>query len=189
MRAFIAIDIPQDLKDKFSQIQENLKKSDLEFKWVKPENLHLTLKFLGYIDEQQLPEIIKVIEEIVYGQKSFKLRFESFGFFPDPRRPRVFFVGTNNQDLLKAMVQQLEIKLEKIGFPVESLPAGRQGRFQSHLTLARIKSRKNLETLLKNLEKIKLEGDFAVKEIILYESILKPTGPLYEKITSISLAE
>src|SRR3989338_3133701 len=167
MRAFIAIDIGENLKNKLSQIQENLKECDLDFKWVKPENLHLTLKFLGEIEEKKLLEIKKIIEETAFSQKSFKLSFETFGFFPDSRRPRVFFVSTDNQDLLKTLVQQLEINLGKIGLPCPACrqAGGRQGfpaenRFQSHLTLARIKVRKNLETLLENLEKIKLEGNF-----------------------------
>ncbi|MBU2473299.1 MAG: RNA 2',3'-cyclic phosphodiesterase [Candidatus Omnitrophica bacterium] len=182
MRAFIAIELPENLKKELAKIQENLKTYDLDFRWVEPENLHLTLKFLGKIDEKQLPEIKKTIEEIVSGQKAFELSFKTLGFFPGIRKPRVFFISTDNQDLLQTLVERLEIKLEKIGFPAE-------GRFKSHLTLARIKSSKNLGTLLQNLEKVSLEGVFTVKEIAVYESRLKPTGPVYEKIARISLTE
>ncbi|MBU1112480.1 MAG: RNA 2',3'-cyclic phosphodiesterase [Candidatus Omnitrophica bacterium] len=182
MRAFIAIDLPENLKNQLAQIQNDLKSCDLDLKWVKPENLHLTLKFLGDIDEKQLLEIKKIIKGIAFNQKTFEVSLEAFGFFPDSRKPRVFFVSTTNQDLLKTIVNRLETGLGKIGFPIE-------GRFKSHLTLARIKSSKNLETLLQNLKEVSLEGVFTVKEIAVYESRLKPTGPVYEKIARISLTE
>ena len=181
MRTFIAIELPHPTKEKISQVQQIFKECDLAFKWVKPENIHLTLKFLGNIKNEQLPEIKNIITDVAKKNKSLKAQFTDFGFFPNEKRPRVFFIATSYQDLLKSIAQELEDKLETIGFEAEY-------RFKSHLTLARIKSLENIDCLKEKSKEIKLTEEFSINEIILFKSTLTPSGPIYEKIFTSPLA-
>jgi len=182
MRAFIAIDLPENLKNKLKLLQEDLKRYDLEVKWVKPENIHLTLKFLGNIDERtQVPRIKDIINRVSSNTRFFEATLEGFGFFPNEKNPRVFFVKITRQGLLKSIANQLEQRLQNLGFPIE-------GRFSSHLTLARIKNPKNIELLKEKIKDVKLKEILAVKEIILYKSTLTASGPIYERISSSPLA-
>lgn len=175
MRTFISIDLPFSIKKKISQIQENLKKCDLAFKWVKSDNIHLTLKFLGEVEAEKLEQIKKILTKTSRSFKTFQVNLESFGFFPNAKKPRVFFISTNHQELLKSIADKLEEELTILGFEKE-------GRFKSHITLARIKDKQNLKCLKKELENIKLEEKFAVEEIILYKSTLTPEGAFHEVI-------
>ena len=175
MRTFIAIGLPLSIRKKISQIQENLKKCNLTFKWVKPDNTHLTLKFLGSVDEEKLEQIKKIITKTSGGFKAFGVNLEGFGFFPNAKKPRVFFINTSHQELLKSIADKLEEELIILDFEKE-------GRFKSHITLARIKDKQNLECLKKELENIKLEEEFAVEEIMLYKSTLTPEGAIHEVI-------
>lgn len=181
MRAFIAVDLPESLKNHLSQIQEDLKTCNLECKWMKPESIHLTLKFLGDIDQKQLGQIKTILKQITSNFSCFEVNVDGFGFFPNEKRPRVFFLSTSEQERLKSIVDQLEKELEKIGFPIED-------RFRSHLTLARIKSLKNIELLKEKTKDIKMEGKLTVKELVLYKSTLTPRGAIYERIASSPLA-
>jgi 2'-5' RNA ligase len=181
MRAFIAIDVPEEVKRRIAAIQERLSEIDLACKWVHPENIHLTLKFLGEINPDQLEKIKTAVCECAAGFKAFEADLERFGFFPNEKRPRVFFISTSGAETLKAMADNLEDKLKVLGFQKE-------GRFKSHITLARIKHPKNIDRLLRELNKISLRETFAVKEITLYKSTLTPKGAVYEKLASSILA-
>jgi len=181
MRTFIAIELPPPTKEKIAQVQQVFKECDLAIKWVKPENIHLTLKFLGNIKEDQLPEIKNVITEVAKKNKSLKAQFTDFGFFPNERKPRVFFIATSYQDLLKSIAQELEERLKDIGFKAEH-------RFKSHLTLARIKSLENIDCLKRKCKEVELTEEFAINEIILFKSTLTRSGPIYEKIFTSPLA-
>lgn len=180
MRLFIAIDIPQNLKEKLSLICAKLKKCDLDAKWVNTANIHITLKFLGETAEEQLDEIKNIITSVAGHFNRLELNVGGFGFFPNEISPRVFFVSTDKEETLKNISLQLEDKLENLNFPKE-------GRFKSHLTLARLRSKKNIDCLKEEIKKISIEAKFPVTEIILLKSTLKPTGPVYEKIFTAGL--
>jgi 2'-5' RNA ligase len=181
MRTFIAIDLPSQIKEKIVQIQQTFKECDLAFKWVKAEYIHLTLKFLGNIEEKQVAEVKKIITEVAQKNKALKAKFTEFGFFPNEKRPRVFFIATSHEDLLKSIAEELESKLEDIGFLAEH-------RFKSHLTLARIKSLENIDCLKGKCKEVKLTEEFTINELILFKSILTRSGPIYEKIFTSPLA-
>lgn len=175
MRLFIAIDIPEDLKEKLSRVVTRLKKCDLDAKWVNASNIHMTLKFLGETREEDLDKIKSIISVTFNLFTKLELNTGSFGFFPSENSPRVFFISTDNEEILKNISLQLEDKLESLGFPKE-------GRFKSHLTIARFRSKKNIDCLKEEIKNISIEAKFAVSEIILFKSLLKPTGPVYEKL-------
>ncbi|MBU1133375.1 MAG: RNA 2',3'-cyclic phosphodiesterase [Candidatus Omnitrophica bacterium] len=175
MRVFIAIKLPANIKDELRQIEADLGKCNLAVKWVDPQNMHLTLKFLGKVAEEKIEEIKKIIEDVAAQFNPFVVNFKEFGFFPNERRPRIFFISTDKEDKLKNISVVLEKRLEKIGFKPEF-------RFKSHITLARFKETKNIDCLKREVENITIEETFPVKEITLVKSTLTKSGPIYEEI-------
>lgn len=182
MRTFIAIDLTASVREKISNIQNVLKKCDLDAKWVSPENAHITLKFLGWVkDPGQIEKIKKIIKETAIKFKCLDVNLKEFGFFPNERRPRVFFISTDKEDILKNISCELEEKLEKCGFEKE-------GRFRSHITIARFRSPKNIDALSRELKDIKVKETLPIKEITLFKSTLTKAGPVYEVIFKSTLA-
>jgi 2'-5' RNA ligase len=176
MRTFIAIDLTDPVREKILHVQDCLQKCDLDVKWVRPQNAHITLKFLGWIkDPDKIEKIKKAIEEVTIKFRCLDVNLKEFGFFPNEKRPRVFFISTDKEDALKAISCELEEKLEKLGFEKE-------GRFRSHITIARFKSLKNIDCLSRELKNIDLRGSLQIKDITLFKSTLKNTGPVYEII-------
>ena len=181
MRTFIAIDLPKELKDRISSIVERLTKCDLEAKWVKPENIHMTLKFLGNVDDKQIDIVKSIISEITLNFKKIIVECSGFGFFPNEKHPRVLFLKTSKEDDLRKIYQSLEEKLSHIGFEKEE-------RFKSHLTLCRFKGKKNIDCLIREIKDIEFSHQLNINEIALFKSTLTRSGPIYEKIFTSSLA-
>lgn len=181
MRLFIAIDLPSNLKEKLEQTINAFKKCNLDAKWVDAKNIHMTLKFLGEVNEEKLDEIKKIMREAAAQYKSLEANLTDFGFFPDENYVRVFFVATDKEEILKNVADNLEKKLEKIGFPKE-------GRFKTHITLARVRTKKNIDRLKKEIKCVELKEKFSVSEITLFKSTLTASGPIYEAIFKASLA-
>jgi len=180
MRTFIAIDLPEKIKNKIAELENDLKKCDLAFRWVKPENLHLTLKFLGDISQEQVSKIKEAITKISGKFATFKANFNGFGFFPNARRPRVFFISIEKGELFRSIARELEEELETLGFDKEN-------RFKSHITLARIKDLKNIESLKVKIKDTQLDEKFLIPAIILYKSTLAKEGPIYGEIARSNL--
>ncbi|MBN2483130.1 MAG: RNA 2',3'-cyclic phosphodiesterase [Candidatus Omnitrophica bacterium] len=180
MRAFIALPLPDTVKKEIEKIQSELKVLPLDAKWVGPRLLHLTFKFLGDIGEEQIPGITQTIEETGKKFPRFEVALGEFGFFPNSRNPRVFFVATDHDEQLRAIAFWLEDELEKIGFPKER-------KFKSHITLARFRSVKNIVQLQMNIPAIPPQLTFPADRLVLYKSTLTPHGPIYEEISSVNL--
>ena len=98
LRTFIAIGLPAEIKAFLGKLQETLKKSNADVKWVKPENIHLTLKFLGEREKKKIDEIIKIIDDVSSEASVFQLEISSIGAFPKKEYPRVIWVGLNEGD-------------------------------------------------------------------------------------------
>lgn len=175
MRTFIAVELPLDIKEKIAKTTQPLQNLKLDANWVKNQNLHLTLKFLGEIKEAELDKITEIIDKTAKSFKAFRTGLGTFGFFPNEKRPRVFFIEAETKNVLESIAEALESLLEKIGFKKE-------GRFKSHITLARMKSSANIESLKSEIDKITFKEEFLVKEIALFKSALTSGGPIYEKI-------
>lgn len=190
MRAFIAIDLPKEIKDYLADIQAQLKESNSDVKWVAPLNIHLTLKFLGEIDEKKSENIIQIIEEIAKNSACFYIRISSIGAFPKINFPRVLWVGIDKGDReSKEIAEQLEERIAKLGIPKEDRP------FSSHITIGRLRSNLNREKLIQKLSNLAagLAGleklQFTVKKITLFKSTLTPKGPVYEIIRDTALRQ
>lgn len=180
IRAFLAIDPPEEILGEIGRIQGRLQRiirGDL--RWVRPEAIHLTLKFFGDIPESAVAGIAAVVEKAAAGETPFFLTIGGVGVFPDRRRPRVLWLGMNGDVPRLLLCQQgLESELGRVGFPAEERP------FSPHLTLARIKSSQGLTGLERALEKGEryAAGEFTASGIGLIRSELTPRGAVYTKL-------
>lgn len=179
MRAFIAIDLPSNIKNAISKMQDKLKTSLPKVSWVAPVNLHLTLKFLGEISPKQLDSINQIISQTVKTITGFKIKLESLGAFPNEACARIIWIGTEQiPQPLKEIVEQLEIGIAKLGIPKEEHP------FRLHITLGRIRHRLNPGDLEKGIRQIKNDLiyenlEFNTRGITLFQSTLGKDGPTY----------
>jgi 2'-5' RNA ligase len=182
-RAFIAFDLPERILSFLAKVQQGLKAYGFKVKWVRPENIHLTLKFLGNTDTADTDKILGAISNAVKNTEPLSLAVEGIGVFPDVRRPRIIWAGLKGQmEVLLELQRALDGYLMSLGFPKETRP------FRGHLTLGRIKGRIRSAQMDKAVQKFEgFESDpFKVNEIFLFKSDLKPTGAVYSKVRSVS---
>lgn len=187
MRAFIAIELPQEIKDAIGKLQAGLKQAGADVKWVNPGNIHLTLKFLGEIDDNKIMEIENILSESAKACKDFYIRPCSIGAFPKIQSPKVIWIGIDKGgSQTKLIAQELEEKLAQSGIPKEERP------FSCHITIGRTKSFLNSGKLIREL--INLEGniqgkfqEFPAAKLTLFKSTLTPQGPVYEAVKCASL--
>lgn len=186
IRAFIALRLPENILSSINKIQEDLKQYRLPVRWVRPENIHLTLKFFGNISESDT-EIIGIAMSDCAGCCSpLTLSAKGIGVFPSVARPRVIWAGFSGQiSLLLSFQDALEKRLEKSGFKKEERP------FKGHLTIGRFKDRVNNERLIEAIRKHKdFNTDvFNAEEIILFKSDLLPAGPVYTELLKVPLTK
>jgi len=180
MRAFIAIDIGK--KDEIIKLMDEFKKIKGKFKLVEPENVHLTLKFLGEIEEDMIEKIKEAIEKSVEEITPFKASLSGLGVFPSMDYMRVLWIGFKDEGQTKKIAFHLEEELQKYGFK-------REKKFTPHITIARIKSKEGKEEIKKFIEKHKEKnfGEVECMKICLKKSILRPEGPIYKTIEEIKL--
>ncbi len=175
-RLFIAIDLPEELKQKFGTIK---KRFDLpQARWVKEENLHLTLKFLGDVEKEKIKKINFTLEKLTRNFPVFSLRTAEFGAFPNLNKARVLWVDVKEgKETVQKLAALIENKLSKIGFEKE------KRSFEPHITLARLKK----PVPVSFWPSIDWSYSFEVNQVILFESFLKPTGPIYTPLNAFPL--
>lgn len=184
MRLFIAINISEEIKAGLKKIADKLKEIDADVKWVRPEGMHITLKFLGNVDENRKDKIMHVLEEISARKSPFTVTFQGVGVFPDLKRPRVVWIGIEKgREELKDIAKELDAHLSGLGFLKEAR------EFSVHLTLGRVKSSRGREKLVEVLESYNIIlPELFVQKISLMESILKREGAEYRKVREVCLA-
>jgi 2'-5' RNA ligase len=180
IRTFIAIEVPEEVKEEINSLQERLRESPSR---VKPKNIHLTLKFLGNIDAERIDSIGKALETAGKDIRPFTITVEGLGAFPNLKTPRVLWVGVVASEELTHLYKNIEEGLHKIGFEKEHRP------FHPHLTLLRVKSRDEGRRLAERVKDIKsdLKATFSTDELILFKSKLSPRGAEHSAIKRISL--
>jgi 2'-5' RNA ligase len=185
MRLFIAIDIDEDVRKAVAKLQQNFKnglKNQHGLKWVSPELMHLTLKFLGETDENRIDEVGDAVEVACADKKAFQFSLTIVGTFGRP--VSVLWLGSEKpSDELAKLAGDIEEALEELGFEKEQRP------FSTHLTLARVKGKgvdKNLYQLLKDYTQVKIPPILA-DSVCLYKSQLTPNGPVYTLLKEIKL--
>jgi len=179
VRTFIAVDLPEELRSKIAQIQSRF--DDFKFKLVDPSLVHITMKFLGEVPEEQIDEIAKAMDDISYAP--FEVSLRGVGAFPKPKFAKVVWIGCEgNFDELHRLVEE---SLSPFGFKKEAHD------FNAHATLARVKylPKKNKEKFLQLIEELKdIEiGTMQADAIRLKRSTLTPEGPLYDTLHEVRL--
>ena len=181
LRLFIAFDTPPEIRPGIVATRDRLKQSHADVKWEPDGKLHCTVKFLGDTDEQKVPDIISNIERICLGTKPFKVIYRGLGCFPSFRDPRVVWVGIANPgDELHDLAKRIELAMAPLGFEPE------HREFHPHVTLGRVKGRKNLSGLLTMLETVTFEGQpVTIPSLEIVKSELKTSGSEYSIVRSI----
>ena len=181
-RLFIAIRLPEPVLKALGDLSAEL--ADLwdedAVRWVKPQNMHLTLRFLGDAESHQLPELISGLDEIFQGVVGFDLRLAELGCFPNVRRPRVIWIGIQDEaGILENLQQLIEAMVGAQGWPKETR------KFRPHLTLGHLRERASPPRQNWLLESRKL--DFRVAAVELIESKLYPSGARYTTVSKSEL--
>jgi 2'-5' RNA ligase len=177
LRTFIAVDLGQAIRDRCVALQEALARTGTDVKWVEVENLHVTLLFLGEVDDRAVPDVCRAVAVCCGQHESFIQSVESVGCFPNPRRPRTIWVGVGaGHDELIALHDALEPPLLELGcYRRENRP------YTPHITLGRVKSDRPTDKLAAELVKRASwkAGETQVREVLVLSSELTPKGPIY----------
>jgi 2'-5' RNA ligase len=189
IRSFIAIELPREIKLLLARIQNQLKsEGQVPVKWVNPEIIHLTLKFLGNIDAAITGEITGALQEAARGMHPFTIEIGGLGVFPNPARVQVVWIGlTGDVDKIGQLQRRIDSSLTPLGFKPETR------FFTPHLTLARVRDRaapeqrQKLGRLITDIQ-CESSGSLKVDAVYLMKSQLTREGPIYTRIGSINLA-
>ena len=188
VRSFIAIELPDELKTALSKLEAQLKSGKhSSVKWVNPNSIHLTLKFLGNVAVDRMAAITQTIENTVQGISPFRLEVKGLGAFPNLNRVKVVWVGVSGEiDRLNHLQQRLEPNLARLGFAPESRP------FSAHLTIARARdqaSSDERQSLGRLIADTRFEPTHIIKvdAINLMKSQLTREGAIYSRISSVRL--
>jgi len=180
MRLFIALEIPVAVRENLAALLKSLQAISPETGWVRPENLHLTLKFIGEVCETKLAAIRSALAT-VRSDRPVTLRFRGLGFFPDEKHPRVFWAGIEASPNLKTLSADIDKATERLGIPREQRP------FSPHLTLARFGSPGLPEKLRAAIQENAARelGSLRTSQFHLIESKLQPSGAEYTTLESL----
>lgn len=184
-RLFVAVDISKEAIQKVSTYVEKLRNesSIVRVGWEKPEKLHLTLKFLGDADANQLKSLQETVARIAAQIPPFSLKITETGVFPSARKARILWIDVKDEKKnLTRINEMLEKECAKIGFAEENRI------FKPHLTIARLREPEKSKQLIERHLQTEFEPvEMEVAEILIYESRLRPTGSIYEKVTTVQL--
>lgn len=175
MRVFIAIEIPNEIRDRLAAMQAELRATTTSTRWVAAESAHLTLKFVGEVSDKRREDIDAALAGLTW--KEFPVSVKGVGFFPGTRSPRVFWAGLH-ASTMEGLTQEIDTRLERAGFDRE------KRAFRPHITLARAKASRIESSLVKASEKFAETdfGSFVADRCFLFQSTLKPTGSVYTKL-------
>ena len=178
IRTFIAIELSDPIRAEIARIEGALKDKGGDIRWVHPENLHLTLKFLGDVDPEGIAKVKEGVRGAVQACPPFELVLSGAGAFPNPRRPRVIWVGVREEgELLRRVYRSIQHQLFRRRFPKE------KKRFSPHLTVGRVRSPRGIEPVAEALQGLEVAPlAMAVEEIVVMRSDLYPTGPVYTQL-------
>jgi 2'-5' RNA ligase len=185
MRAFIAFKLPGLITTDIQAIQEKLAGYRFKVRWVKADNIHLTLKFLGDVDVHIIEAVSACVAEAVNGMRPFQLAASGIGVFPNIKRARVVWIGLSEQvKALNELQKSIDINLAELGFSRE------RRQFKGHLTLGRSKGTIDAANLAEALEEFRTfkSKTFIVDRVTVFRSDLKSSGAVYTELREIALA-
>jgi 2'-5' RNA ligase len=185
VRAFIAIEIPDVVKAKLMALSEELRQCGVKASWVKPENMHLTLRFLGEVSDAQVNELRVRLRQCCVDTPSLDLSMKGVGVFPNPNRPRVLWAGVEAGDAVS--LRQLQSQVEKAVRAVGLAPNNKA--FHPHITLGRLSESRPSEPLLAALNRAEIFAgdDFHVGSVALFSSVLDKKGAVHTRIGTFTL--
>jgi 2'-5' RNA ligase len=182
IRSFLAFELPPAIREKIGEVSIELQKLTLPVRWVKVTNIHLTMIFLGYVDEDKIDDIKEKVNLVVQRFSIFQTRLNDIGVFPNWRKPRVIWIGLGGEiERLSTLREELQTGLKVLGFKPEKRP------FAPHLTIGRFKGLLDRDEELKSIldRYHDLSGDLQyLNELVLFKSDLKPDGPVYTKMAT-----
>jgi 2'-5' RNA ligase len=188
LRTFIAVDFPIEIKEKIIEITAYFqsKLPPAQIKWVEPDHMHLTLKFMGETPHDKLVQIKQSIHQVISIFPSFEIEIKALGMYPNNQRPRVIWLGINAENHLILLHNQLDQALKGEGIKSDRRP------FSPHLTIGRVRRNADQESIIqigKILSQFKIAslGSIKIDEILYYQSVLTPQGPIYTILQSTSL--
>lgn len=181
MRLFLAVKIPDEIKGSIAHFLEPFLGIRAKVKWVEPQNLHLTLKFLGETPESRLPDLKEAARMVAIDP--FELTLSGSGAFPNLKAPRVFWIGVKEPEKrLTQLAEQIDYNLSQFGWERE------KRRFSPHLTLGRVKDRSGLAEVCRAFEQAQFEAaTYRVDSFHLVESQLQRSGPIYTDLVRFKL--
>lgn len=185
MRLFVAIELPDEVLRQISGVRAKLDRGFRDITWVRPEGIHLTIKFLGEVDEERVSVLTDALDAAKQGVMPFTVKVGRIGAFPDMSRPRVLWAGVDGKGGLIQLQRNIEDALFKLGFEKETRP------FSPHLTLCRIKSFKEGSRLAALALELKgaPDAEFKVSSYALIKSVLSPKGAEYSIVKRFILDE
>ena len=194
MRAFVAVEVAEPIREALSALISDLRRLDAPVKWVEARNVHLTLKFLGSVPDTAVARAVEILRACASGIAPFSLEVNGAGGFPDLKRPRVVFVCAVDQPPVAAeLARRLNDQMAEVGAERDDRP------YQNHITLGRVRpsrasgpsgEARHLAQLTQRLESLqgKSFGSMQVSEVTLVESKLTPAGPIYSPVERVRLA-
>lgn len=185
LRLFIGIELPLSIQTALGDAQFVLKKVNTDVKWVETRNIHLTLKFLGYIQMNKIDLIKEKTRDAVKGFSPFEASIsKNIDVFPNIKNIRVLWVGIEEgKEIIQKIQMQIEDNLERIDIEKE------ERKFTPHLTIGRLKSTKSKESLLEQIEKTHFDKAhrMRISKITLFQSTLTRKGPVYKILSEVNL--
>lgn len=180
IRTFIAVEVGNDVKARAADLIKRLKQAEADVRWVAPQNMHITLKFLGDVPNQEVPDICRHVAEVTAAFEPFEIDFQTAGAFPDASRPRTIWLGVSpgeGFDRLEALNNAIEERLHtELGFPKE------RRRFHPHLTIGRVNSISSTPRTLADIIAAHERYDASlaeIDEVLIFASFLDKGGPTY----------
>jgi RNA 2',3'-cyclic 3'-phosphodiesterase len=185
IRTFIAVPLPDLLKQDVDKLIVGFKPLADGISWVRAANLHFTLRFLGDIEKNSIPALKQSIESHLSGISQFKIRLAGLGCFPNLNRPRVVWVAAAGDiEQMKELAGKVETACRESDYGSADKP------FAPHLTIGRVKFPSGLDELIGNIKTVKFETDsFTVEKVIIYKSDLTPRGPIYTVMGEVVLSK
>jgi 2'-5' RNA ligase len=182
IRCFVAIEIPEEVRKAVAQLPQHFRHDARNLRWTRPENIHLTLKFLGDIPEKQLAQVKDSLPEAVSQVRMFSFRVAGLGAFPNLRRARILWAGVHNKDgQLVGLAQRVDDALQAVGIAPE------KRHYQPHLTVARVKSSLN-GGFAEAFSKYEFEAGLVdVRQLVLMRSELRPSGAVYNPLAKFNI--
>ena len=185
MRAFIAIPLPSEVQEALSALQRDVAKARADVKWVRQDQLHVTLKFLGEISEAQREVMTAMLRRVADATSPLALGVAELGAFPSVTAPRVIWVGLRGEvEAVRRMAATIEQEGGRLGLPKDDRP------FAAHVTLGRVRSSRGREALAQQLRATVWvpPPPWQVSHMRLYQSVLSPSGPSYTVLAEIPLS-